>query len=104
MAIIESALSALAVLADRKNVYHDLSRTIADVQDTGFHFDMPAADGQIEGAFVSILDEILGDKLATYFLYECPSMKAGGAITESDGTRYPIRTIDDLRKYIEARP
>ena len=100
---VETALSLLGLIAERKDAYHELSRTIMGVQGADFHFQLNAMDGAIEGAVVALLDEILGDTMATYFLYECQHMKDGGFI-EFEGKRWPIKTIDDVRRYIEERP
>lgn len=35
-----------------------------------------------------------------YFIDECAVMKDGGIIREADGTEWRLRTVDDLRAYL----
>ena len=49
---------------------------------------------------VALLDFILGEEMASYYLYECTNMDTGGYIQEKNGTHWKIETTDDLRKYI----
>ena len=63
-------------------------------------FRLPSDD--IEAALVDMIDFILGDEqIGSYFLYECLHMTDGGRI-EVNGKGYPIRTLDDLRAYVDA--
>lgn len=48
---------------------------------------------------MKLLDAILENEVASYYLHECQTMNGGGEIKEN-GKRYPIRNIDDVRKYV----
>lgn len=54
------------------------------------------ATDNIQNNLVDILDLILGEKLASYYLYECGGQ---GRITEKDGTEWPITSLDELKTY-----
>jgi hypothetical protein len=49
---------------------------------------------------VDLLDIVLGEELASYFLYDCQCMGDGGSIKEIDGTVWPLKTIANLRTYV----
>jgi hypothetical protein len=50
----------------------------------------------------SLLDAILGhNEIASYYFWEARTMKDGGTITEKDGKSWTLKTVDDLRKYLE---
>lgn len=54
---------------------------------------------KIEGPVVALIDAVLGEKdgfgLASYLLF------GGGGTITVNGRVYPIRTVDDLRVYLE---
>lgn len=53
------------------------------------------------GPVVALLDAVLGhDDIASYFIHECLGMRDGGAVIERDGTKWPLKTVADLRAYL----
>jgi hypothetical protein len=52
---------------------------------------------QVEDQVVKLLDFILGDEIASYFMYECTPNS--GSI-KHNGKEWKIRTIDDVAKYV----
>lgn len=62
----------------------------------------------IANEVVALADAVLGDDLASYFLYECQRApvigggEAGGSITLADGRQFPICTVSDVRAYLAA--
>lgn len=58
---------------------------------------------KIEVPVVALIDEVLGKHdgfgLGSYLLYEC--LLGGGGRIEVQGRSYTIRTVDDLRTYLE---
>ncbi len=76
MAAIESALHTLAVMADREIEYKAINQSLAILQGD-FHAVVNPIDPAVEKAVVDTLDSILGDEIASYFLYEVRHMKGG---------------------------
>jgi len=54
------------------------------------------ATENIHTDLVDLLDLILGEKLASYYLYDCGG---NGMVTEKDGTEWPITNLDELKAY-----
>lgn len=54
----------------------------------------------VESAVVGMLDAILGEALASYYLYECN--RSPRLIIEG-GKEWPIASVDDLAAYISGR-
>jgi hypothetical protein len=86
------------VMIDRDIKYKNINRTLADLQGD-FHSVINPIDTAVERAIVATLDAVLGDQVASYFLYEVRMMKDGGRIIEN-GREWPIRNIDDVRSYV----
>jgi len=100
---IDHALALLQVLADRKAAYDEINLAIGKVQgEQIFSTHIFAMDEKIETAVVALLDHILGDELATYFLYEALGMK-GDAYIQDHGRRWPIRSVEDVGTYVRER-
>lgn len=93
----EQAISLLNTLDKRKKKYDKINKSIRELQGD-FPTYIQSIDTDIEVEIVKLLDEIL-DNTASYYLYECQTMNGGGEIKEN-GKRYPIRNIDDVRKYV----
>lgn len=55
--------------------------------------------GRVEAPVVALIDAVLGETLGSYLLYEC--LLGGGGRIEVQGRSYTIRTVDDLRTYLE---
>lgn len=57
-------------------------------------------DDKVNAPLFKLLDEVLGDEIASYYFFECLNMKDGGAIHEKDGPIWPVRNLDDVRAYV----
>lgn len=56
----------------------------------------------IYGQLIKLLDAVLSDDdVASYFLHECSMMKDGGAISLADGATWRLKSVDDLRVYLD---
>lgn len=53
----------------------------------------------LEKAFIGVLDEVLEDEIASYYLYEANSMKGGGKIIENE-KEWPIKDISDVKRFV----
>lgn len=98
----ELALTALSTMADRRARYDEANKAYKWLN-PDFPQTVTAIDPEIETALVKVLDEALGDEIASYFLFEVQHMKGGGNIVETNGTEWPIASIEDVRAYV-ARP
>lgn len=58
-----------------------------------------AIDDECLTKTVDLIDEIIGDSLASYFLWECSE---NGLITDQN-LKFPITSVDDIKKYMEWR-
>lgn len=94
----EAALDVLAALVGCRPVADRIQAAMREAWPdlNGFFCVVPAA---IETRVVDLIDEVLGDDLGSYLLYEC--LLGGGGRIEVQGRSYTIRTVDDLRTYLE---
>lgn len=96
----ERALETLKIFHERRSLYDSANKSIK-----GLNPDFPSLvnfiDPDLETSIVKVLDVVLGDEIASYFLNEIPFMKDGGLITY-DGKIWLIKTFDDVRAYVEA--
>ncbi|MGE4043392.1 MAG: hypothetical protein AB7F35_00965 [Acetobacteraceae bacterium] len=97
----ELALIALQKLDERAAEYEALNAKLRNLE-PDFPPNIRVMDSELFTPFLAVLDSILGDEIATYFFFETRTMKDGGSIVV-DGKTWPIRTIDDVRAYVEGR-
>ena len=88
-------------IVDQKEKYDKINEEIKKLQ-PDFSSLVNFVDGKILDKLIKLIDEILGEKLASYFL-ECQSMKGGGKITIDNREVFSIRNIKDLEFYLENR-
>lgn len=93
----DQAINLIELIEKKDEEYQELNRYLHELQGD-FYSHIEIMNEKIHSEVVSLIDNILGDTIASYYLYECPS--TGGCITEHDGTEYTIRTIDDVRAYV----
>ena len=62
---------------------------------------VPFMPDKLHRELIILLDEILGEKLVSYYLYDCGRE---GLITTADGRAFPITSVDDIRQYLMNRP
>ena len=99
-------LDLLDLLINRRNSYDKINKMISEVDDDGdFPTFLNVMPSDILTSIMGLLDQILlpGDELASYFFWECQSMKDGGSITVKSGREFKIKTIADLKKYLLAQ-
>lgn len=97
------ALNLVEVIQTKTKAYYEVNRNLRQLQgDFAAHIQL--MDVQVETHLVDFLDTILGDELASYYLFEVQSMKNGGSIfpkAKSHPTlEYKIKTVKDLEKYL----
>lgn len=98
----ESALEMLAIFDDRKILYDSVNKVIKNLN-PDFPSLVNMIDVKIETSMLKVLDAVLGDEIASYYLNEVPFMKDGGHIIETNGVKWLIKSLDDVRAYV-ARP
>jgi len=96
--LIEHACEMLQLMEADEDALLSVNQTLKDLYGD-FHPHQNIMTQGIAGNLVKLLDEILGDSLASYYLCECRNMAKGGMIIEKNGKKWPIRNIADVRKY-----
>lgn len=94
----EKALVLLELIATKDKEYDVVNDMLTKIQGD-FPTHVNYCDMAIEDKLVRLLNDILGDDIASYFLYEARGMPNGGMIVE-DGIEYPIKTIEDVMAYV----
>jgi hypothetical protein len=96
------ALEVLASLDSWKKAFGEINERIKAMNpDDDFGPRLSMMPSRLEDEVVKLLDAILGDEVASYFLYEAANMKGGGRIL-AEGVEYPIKTIGDVKRYVDA--
>lgn len=97
----EKALQVLASLEAWEKAIRKINKNIKELDPSDdFCQQLSLMPSSLEGEIVGLLDLVLGQEIASYYLYEAQGMKNGGSITQ-DGKTYPIKTISDVKNYIE---
>ncbi len=95
--------AALDVLKELVEARARLDRIQAAMREEWTELRGMSLPGKIEVPTVRLIDEVLGKQdgfgLGSYLLYEC--LLGGGGRIEVQGRSYTIRTVDDLRTYLE---
>lgn len=99
--IQERALEMLEVF-DARNALYKSANTAVKALNPDFPSLINMIDPEIETSLVKVLDSVLGDEIASYYINEIQFMKGGGSITEN-GKTWPIKTVDDVRAYVTGR-
>lgn len=105
--MIDEGFKLLQLLQERETTYAKafdvIERTIADVTHEFTH-GLQCIDGKLRDALLDHIDWLFGvpgTSTCSYLLDECSTWEDGGIITEEDGTEFKLRTLNDLRAYIE---
>lgn len=96
----EAVLALIEVMVRREALYEAANSELRAL-DSDFPMRVQFIDGDMWRPIMNLMDEAAGDTVASYFMDEARAMKEGGAIIERDGTRWPIKTLDDVRAYLE---
>lgn len=98
-ALQESAFQLLRILEEKEKQYERINKQIQELQGD-FPTRIHVMDDRLWGPTMQVLDQILGEQdIASYYYFECRSMKNGGMIVEN-GKSWPIKTLDDVRIYM----
>jgi hypothetical protein len=93
----ELALALLLSIAETEEKMAAIQLAIQGVWSQSDMF--PMIPEGIETKAIELIDEILGDTIASYWLYDC---RRNGGITES-GVTWPITSIDDIRAWLDRK-
>lgn len=97
------ALALLETIRNRTDAYYKVNKDLQKLQGD-FNAHVQLIDIHIETQLVDLLDNILGDELASYYLFEVSSMKEGGLIVprrkRHPTLEYRIKTIKDVKTYL----
>ena len=93
----KQALAVIDVIEARRAEYQMVNDSLRKLQGD-FPTQLPVIDSNCFHSIVDLLDKILGDELASYFLFECVGAD-GGCITV-DGVEYRIKNIKDIETYL----
>lgn len=101
--LVKQALGLLRIWEARREAYHKVNAQWRELQGD-FPSLVQMVDVKIESAIVAMLDAILGDELASYYLYEVHSMRhRKGGLIVVDGVEHKLRSVDDVERYIKWR-
>lgn len=92
------AFELIELILKKEEAYNKINRLIEKEQCAACGF--RCMDGQIEDSVMNLLDSVLGDEIASYFMYECSMMPNGGMITHEDGKTWRISSIKDVKDYV----
>ena len=95
-----AALKLLALIDERQDRYRKLNKQIVELQGD-FYTHLQFIDRDLEVEVVGLLDQILGDTIASYYLYDLLANPRKGRVLEADGKEYPIRNVNDVCAYVE---
>lgn len=93
----EKALDTLSVIEKQRKKYEEVNDQLRKISQD-FPPYVEAFDHDSFSSVVDLLDEILGDELASYYLFDAP-VSGNGAIFIDD-KEYPINSIEDIKKYL----
>lgn len=92
----EQALKLLALIEKTEAEYRAINSQLRKIQ-SDFPGHIEVMNIKVHSAVIKLLDDILGDEMASYYLYEMPPKE--GYVIEKSGKKWVIRNIEDLRAY-----
>jgi len=99
--ILGKAIELVDTIELQEKQLREINKKLASIYGD-FSPQMPLCAEKLQTQLVFLLDSILGEELASYYLYERPLCGInGGRIIETDGTEWPITTLDELKEYCE---
>ena len=96
--LVELALNVLYIIELREGKYDEVNASIRKLIPEFTPYLTPM-DSQIENMVVKLLDHILGDDIASYYLYEAKDLEEGGAIFINKH-KYQIKDMADVVKFV----
>ena len=99
--IKKEALALLKLLHAKQKKYEKLNDKIRNLIPEFTPYIQSIDDDYLTGV-TKLLDDILGDKLASYLLFETDGSDKYYYHLK-DGKKFPIRNVDDIVKYMDYR-
>jgi hypothetical protein len=99
--IKKEALALLRLLHAKQKKYRKLNDKIRELQGD-FPTHIQSIDDEYYSGVTKLLDDILGDELASYLLFETDGSDKYYYHLK-DGKKFPIRNVDDIIKYMDYR-
>lgn len=99
MATKQKAIEVMRVWEGAEKQYGEVNEILRGLN-PDFPHRVDPIDNGLGIALLSLLDEVLGDGIASYYLCECSLMKDGGRIVDN-GREWPIKTLEDVLAYSE---
>ncbi len=100
--IKKEALALLRLLHAKQKKYRKLNDKIRELQGD-FPTHIQSIDDEYYSGVTKLLDEILGDELASYLLFEVDGSDRFYYQLNGDDKKFPIRNVDDIVKYMDYR-
>ena len=99
--IKKEALALLKLIHAKEKKYRKLNDKTKELQGD-FPTYIQSIDDEYYSRVTKLLDEILGDELASYLLFETDGSDRF-YIQLKEGKKFPMRNVDDIIKYMEYR-
>jgi len=99
--IKKEALTLLKLLHTKQKKYEKLNDKIRNLIPEFTPY-IQSIDDEYYSGVTKLLDEILGDELASYLLFETDGSDRF-YIQLKEGKKFPMRNVDDIIKYMEYR-
>lgn len=96
----QEALKVLNMLRVKQKQYKAINLDISILQPT-FPTYLQLIESELESAVVRVLDDILGDKIASYWLYDIASVDGG--FIKIDNKEYTIKTFKDVIEFVNRK-
>ena len=98
----KQALKALDVIHKKEKKYRELNTQARELQGD-FPTHIQSIDSEYMSEFIGLLDEILGDELASYLLFETDGSKAYYYQLADEEKKFYIRNTKDIETFIKWR-
>ncbi len=92
-----AALALLRQYEQAEAEYAKINTMLADLGNTDFPPRVPCMNGGLLESMVALLDAVLGENLASYYLWDG---RKNGKITLPDGREFTICSVDDIEAYL----
>jgi len=99
--ILSKAIELVGTIETQEKELREINKKLASIYGD-FSPQMPLCAEKLQNQLLFLLDSILGEDLASYYLYEAPFN--GGMIIVADengGKKWPVTTLDELKAYCE---
>ncbi len=100
--IKKEALALLKLLHTKQKKYEKLNDKIRNLIPEFTPY-VQSIDDEYYSGVTKLLDDILGDELASYLLFEVDGSDRFYYQLNGDDKKFPIRNVDDIVKYMDYR-